>query len=71
MKNKLTLEEEFPILKQISDRLEQFGHPSAISTKLLEQLVSEYKVLALINRKLSKQVTLLKLLNKHKGKQNI
>jgi hypothetical protein len=59
------LEEEYPILQEASKRLEQlYGSPYNVD--LLARLVAEFKLLALHNRKLKKQIALLKLLNERK-----
>jgi hypothetical protein len=63
---KATFEEEFPILKQIQNKIDQFNKSSLMNTDMefLKRIRIEYMNLAYDNKKLRKQVVLLKIINK-------
>ena len=64
MKNK-PVEEEFPILKEVNRKIDVLSS-SHVHTELLKRLAAEFKLLVLYNKKLKKQITLLKILNEKK-----
>ena len=65
MAKKKQLEDEFPILQEAKNKVKQFNGPwSNIDTEFIKRFISEYKLLALQNKKLRKQVMLMKLLQK-------
>ena len=64
------LEMEFPILKEAEQMINRFSSLpfSNMDVKFLERLTNEYRYLALRNKKMEKQIRLLKILLKRKGK---
>ena len=67
---KLELEKEFPVLQEAEEKIQRYKSMPFTNTDIefVERMVAEYRVLAFINIKQAKQISLLKILLNRKGK---